>query len=66
MKHTLFSDGFIHTMELRIYPRKGIDIQQDFIDKKHPKRVARGHSGVNQDQGKEPASAILRFNPNRG
>lgn len=52
-------NGFIHTLELRLYERDNNDIYQDFVDKSPPKRIAR-HPIINTNR----RFVSLAFNPN--
>ncbi len=54
------SNGFIHTAELRIKWRDGIDVQTNLNDKTNPKRINKWQAGVNET-GK---SSSMVFNPN--
>jgi len=51
-------DGFVHTCEIRILPRPGIDLQRDLTSRKAPRRITGWRSGSDKRQ------ATCRFNPN--
>ena len=51
-------DGFVHTCEIRILPRPGIDLQHDLTSRKAPRRITGWRSGSDRRQ------ATCRFNPN--
>lgn len=55
----LIQSGFIHTLEMHIRKRDGINLEQVFVDKKHPKRVARAY----WDSNKKGVS--IQINPNK-
>ena len=60
MKTTnLSQSGFIHTLEMHIRKRNGINLEQTFVDKQHPKRVARAY----WDSNKKGLS--VQINPNK-
>lgn len=60
MKTTnLIQSGVIHTLELHIRKRDGINLEQTFVDKKHPKRIARSF----WDSDKKGLS--VQINPNK-
>lgn len=56
----LVSNGFIHTAELRIKWREGIDVEKNLNDTFHPKRIHNWQAGVN---GLAKAASMV-FNPN--
>jgi len=51
-------EAFVHTAELRILPRPGIDLQRDLTSRKAPKRITGWRAGGDRRQ------ATCRFNPN--
>ena len=60
MKTTNLSQaGFIHTLEMHIRKKDGINLDQPFVDKKQPKRVSRCY----WDSNKKGLS--VQFNPNK-
>lgn len=59
MKTTnLTQSGVIHTLEMHIRKREGINLEQTFVDKKPPKRVARSYWDSNQ------RGLSIQINPN--